>query len=109
MKQRGKLFFFCGKMAAGKSTLAREIAQREGAILIEQDELLSKLFPDEITDIPSFVKYSSRLKTRLQRIYAHCFRTAYGLYSIFLATPEGSVPGFANSLNARSPITNYTT
>ncbi|WP_254721853.1 AAA family ATPase [Kovacikia minuta] len=39
MKQRGKLFFFCGKMAAGKSTLAREIAQREDAILVVQDHV----------------------------------------------------------------------
>ncbi|HEY9626241.1 MAG TPA: ATP-binding protein [Coleofasciculaceae cyanobacterium] len=65
MKQRGKLFFFCGKMAAGKSTLAREIAPREDAILIVQDEFLSALFPSEIVDIPSFVTYSSRLKAAL--------------------------------------------
>jgi predicted kinase len=65
MKQQGKLFFFCGKMAAGKSTLAREIAQREDAILMVQDELLIKLFPGEIVDIPGFVQYSSRLNDAL--------------------------------------------
>ncbi|HLO47976.1 MAG TPA: ATP-binding protein [Kamptonema sp.] len=65
MKQRGKLFFFCGKMAAGKSTLAREIAQREDAVLVVQDEFLSKLFPGEVVDIPTFIKYSSRLKDTL--------------------------------------------
>jgi predicted kinase len=65
MDQRGKLFFFCGKMAAGKSTLAKEIAQCENAILIVQDEFLSKLFPGEVVDIPTFVKYSSRLKDAL--------------------------------------------
>jgi predicted kinase len=65
MKQRGKLFFFCGKMAAGKSTLAREIARREDAVLVVQDELLIKLFPGEVVDISSFVKYSSRLRDAL--------------------------------------------
>ena len=65
MKQRGKLFFFCAKMAAGKSTLAREIARREDAVLVVQDEFLIKLFPGEVVDIPSFVKYSSRLKDAL--------------------------------------------
>jgi predicted kinase len=30
-----------------------------------QDEFLSKLFPGEVVDIPSFVKYSSRLKDAL--------------------------------------------
>lgn len=80
MKQRGKLFFFCGKMAAGKSTLAREIAQREDAILIVQDEFLSKLFPNEIVDIPSFVKYSSRLRAALE---AHiCSLLSKGLFVV---------------------------
>jgi CheY-like chemotaxis protein/predicted kinase len=65
MMQPGKLFFFCGKMAAGKSTLAKEIAEREDAILIVQDDFLSQLFPGKIVDIPSFVEYSSRLKDAL--------------------------------------------
>ncbi|WP_026072758.1 AAA family ATPase [Nodosilinea nodulosa] len=65
MGRPGKLFFFCGKMAAGKSTLAREIARREDAILVEQDDLLLKLFPGEIVDIPGFIKYSSRLEDAL--------------------------------------------
>jgi predicted kinase len=65
MKLQGKLFFFCGKMAAGKSTLAKELAQRENAILLVQDDFLSKLFPGEIVDIPGFIKYSSRLKDAL--------------------------------------------
>lgn len=65
MQKPGKLFFFCGKMAAGKSTLAKEIAQREGAILLVQDELLGTLFPGDIVDIPRFVQYSSRLRDAL--------------------------------------------
>jgi len=35
-----KLIFLCGKMAAGKSTLARELAQRENAVLLVQDDFL---------------------------------------------------------------------
>jgi predicted kinase len=65
MRTRAKLIFLCGKMAAGKSSLARDLAQREDAVLLTQDELLDSLFPDEITDIPGFVKYSSRLKDAL--------------------------------------------
>jgi len=57
--------FFCGKMAAGKSTLARDLAVQENAVLLVQDEFLNALFPGEITDIPGFVKYSSRLKNAL--------------------------------------------
>src|SRR5882757_2098339 len=62
MIEPAKLFFLCGKMAAGKSTLARELAQTHDAILLVQDELLSKLFPGEIVDIAGFVKCSSRLR-----------------------------------------------
>lgn len=60
-----KLIFLCGKMAAGKSTLAKTLADRENAVLLVQDELLDTLFPGEITDVPGFVKYSARLKQAL--------------------------------------------
>ena len=65
MSNPAKLIFMCGKLVAGKSTLARELAERQNAILLVQDEFLEKLFPGEITDIPAFVKYSSRLKDAL--------------------------------------------
>jgi predicted kinase len=60
-----KLIFFCGKMAAGKSTLARDLADRENAVFFVEDDFLSALFPGEITDIPGYVKCSSRLKNAL--------------------------------------------
>jgi predicted kinase len=65
MSTRAKLVFFCGKMAAGKSTLARDVARRESAVLLVQDEFLDSLFPDEITDIRAFVRCSSRLQNAL--------------------------------------------
>ena len=56
-----KLFFLCGKMAAGKSTLAAELARAEGAVLLVQDQLLVTLFPGAIVDILTYVEYSARL------------------------------------------------
>jgi predicted kinase len=64
-KNSARLYFFCGKMAAGKSTLAKELARTKNAVLLVQDEFLAKLFPGEIRDIPDFVKYSSRVKEAL--------------------------------------------
>jgi predicted kinase len=61
-----KLMFLCGKMASGKSTLARDLAARENAILLVQDALLDALFPGEILDIPDFVRCSSRLMNALE-------------------------------------------
>lgn len=65
MGTTAKLIFMCGKMAAGKSTLARDLAQRERAILLVQDELLEALYPGEITDVAEFMTYSGRLKDAL--------------------------------------------
>jgi predicted kinase len=65
MHRKGKLLFFSGKMAAGKSTLSKTLAEREDAVLLEQDQLVERLFPGEIVDIPSYVKYSSRLQDAL--------------------------------------------
>ena len=65
MSSAAKLIFLCGKMAAGKSTLARDLADREKAVLLVQDALLETLFPGEITDIQGFVMRSTRLKDAL--------------------------------------------
>lgn len=61
----GKLFFFCGKMAAGKSMLARSFAAREGGVLLVQDDLLGSLYPGEFVDFAAFIKYSARLRATL--------------------------------------------
>lgn len=66
MSRYGKLLFFCGKMAAGKSTLSKALAERENGILLVQDEFLERLFPGELVDVPSYVKYSSRVKVALE-------------------------------------------
>ena len=68
MNTSAKLIFLCGKMASGKSTLARDLAKRENAILLVQDEFLDALFPGEITDITGFVKCYSRLRARTTRL-----------------------------------------
>jgi predicted kinase len=65
MTDEAKLYFVCGKMAAGKSTWARQLAQEHNAVLLVQDDFVAALFPGEIQDIPSFVKYSGRLKNAL--------------------------------------------
>jgi predicted kinase len=65
MRVPGKLIFMCGKMAAGKSTLAKALAERENAVLFIQDEFLEHLFPGEITDIQGYIKCSIRLKNAL--------------------------------------------
>lgn len=65
MSTSATLIFMCGKMAAGKSTMARALAQREQAVLLAQDELLEALYPGEITTVAEFMTCSARLRTAL--------------------------------------------
>ncbi|MGE5813053.1 MAG: AAA family ATPase [Acidobacteriota bacterium] len=65
MNTPATLIFLCGKMAAGKSTLARDLAQRGQAVLLREDEFLERLFPGEITSVQAYVTCSSRLKNAL--------------------------------------------
>ena len=82
------MIFFCGKMAAGKSTLARDLANRENTVLLVQDDFLDALFPGEITDIQGFVKCSSRLKNALTPLV--CSLLSKGI-SVVLDFPGNTV------------------
>ncbi|UIP26701.1 ATP-binding protein [Photobacterium sp. TLY01] len=60
------LHFMCGKMAAGKSTLAAQIAKTQHAVLLVEDDWLSTLYPEEVRSLADYIQYSERLKKTLQ-------------------------------------------
>ncbi len=72
MIEKGTLTSFCGKMGAGKSTKAKELALEKNTILISEDEWLATLYPTEISSFDDYIKYSSILrpliKTHVQKI-----------------------------------------
>ncbi len=63
---KGTLYIFCGKMASGKSTLAKQLAENNSLILMSEDVLLSALYPGDITDVSGYVKLSQRLKSAMR-------------------------------------------
>ncbi|MBL1278404.1 MAG: ATP-binding protein [Ectothiorhodospiraceae bacterium] len=65
MSEKSTLHLLCGKMAAGKSTLARELTIKHNAILVVEDDWLKSLFGEEITSFTDYLQYSSRLKNML--------------------------------------------
>lgn len=67
MNTQATLHFFCGKMAAGKSTLAKELATKNHALLLSEDILLSQLYTNEIKNISDYIKYSTRLREALAK------------------------------------------
>ena len=56
------LHLLCGKIAAGKSTLAAELARKPGTVLIAEDEWLSTLFGDQMREIADYVRVSAKLR-----------------------------------------------
>ncbi|WP_434051562.1 MAG: ATP-binding protein [Roseibium sp.] len=66
MVEQATLHMICGKIAAGKSTLARSLAETPGTILIREDFWLSELYGDQIQTLADYVKFSAKLRTALK-------------------------------------------
>lgn len=88
MSHSAVLYFMCGKMGAGKSTLAKVLASDNDAVLLSEDVLLRDLYPCEITDLNSYVSFSGRVKRALG---AHvCSLLRHGV-SVVLDFPANTV------------------
>lgn len=64
----GLLTFFCGKMGAGKSSKAKEIAQECNAVLLSEDEWLASLYPNKISSLNDYTEYSNLLKPPIKKL-----------------------------------------
>jgi len=60
------LYLICGKIASGKSTFARELAEQPGTLLIAMDHWMSTLYPVENKSIEDFARLSSRLREAME-------------------------------------------
>ena len=63
--RRTTLYLLCGKIAAGKSTLARRLAARPATLLITMDHWMSTLFPTENDTIDDFARLTARLRAAM--------------------------------------------
>ena len=55
----------CGKIASGKTTLARAVAEETGGILICEDVWLDRMYPGEQFTPQDYVRRSTRLRAAL--------------------------------------------
>ncbi|UPL08059.1 cell division protein ZipA [Pseudomonas sp. IsoF] len=56
------LHLMSGKIASGKSTLAKSLATELSAILLSEDHWLSKLYPDQIKSVTDYVRCSRQIR-----------------------------------------------
>jgi predicted kinase len=57
------LHMLCGKIAAGKSTLAARLARAEKTVLVAEDAWLNALFADEMASASDYVRCAAKLRT----------------------------------------------
>lgn len=56
------LHMLCGKIAAGKSTLARKLGSLDGTVLVCEDAWLNALYRDEMSSVSDYVRCASKLR-----------------------------------------------
>ena len=66
MERKPMLHLLCGTIASGKSTLAKQLADKPATILISEDEWLNALFSDQMSTLADYVHCSSKLRTIMQ-------------------------------------------
>ena len=59
------LYLLCGKIGAGKSTLAKQLAARPATLLISEDHWTSTLYVDELKTIEDYGRLSARLRAAM--------------------------------------------
>lgn len=59
------LHFLCGKIGAGKSTLAARLAAQPKTLLLSEDSWLAALYPGEIVDVTDYGRCASRLRNAM--------------------------------------------
>jgi len=65
MSDKPVLYLLCGKIGAGKSTLAKNLAGRPNTVLISEDHWNSNLFADELKTIEDYSRLSRRLRSAM--------------------------------------------
>jgi len=86
---KGVLTFFCGKMGAGKSTKACEIAQHSNAVLLCEDEWLQSLYPNQIKSLSDYIYYSKQMRPQIKKLVQSILLTGTDVVMDF---PANTVP-----------------
>jgi predicted kinase len=83
------LHLFCGKIAAGKSTLAAGLGLASRTVIVSQDDWLARLYPDEMTTWADYVRCAPRLRDAMEPHLLELLRLGI---SIVLDFPANTPP-----------------
>lgn len=56
------LHLMCGKIASGKSTLAKSLAEEHGALVLSEDQWLSQLYPEQIRSVADYLRCARQIR-----------------------------------------------
>ncbi|NMR27509.1 ATP-binding protein [Pseudoalteromonas sp. NEC-BIFX-2020_015] len=84
----GSLLLFCGKMGAGKSTVAKRVADARNAVLLSEDEWLNALYPEQIKVFADYIKLSGLLKPLLKAHVQNILQTGASVVMDFPANTK---------------------
>lgn len=101
--KKGRLIFFCGKMGAGKTTLAARKVDEMESVLISEDELLSKLYEGKIKSVSDYKHYSDKLKPVVFNLSQQILRKGINVVLDFPANTERQrqwLRSISDSINA---------
>lgn len=57
------LYLVCGKIAAGKSTFAKQLSEPSKTVLISEDVWLASVYPGQITSLEEYARCSGLLRS----------------------------------------------
>ncbi|MCF5598860.1 AAA family ATPase [Pseudomonas syringae] len=80
-----KLHLLCGKIASGKSTLARSLAVEHAAILLSEDDWLSRLYPDDIKSVTDYLRLAHRIRDVVGPLVIRILKAGVGVVRDFPA------------------------
>ena len=82
------LHIICGKVAAGKSTLANKLADQPRTVLIAEDTWLDRLYGDQMSTLADYVRFSAKLREAMADHVANLLRAGV---SVVLDYPANTV------------------
>lgn len=79
------LHLLCGKIASGKSTLAKSLVAEQKALLLSEDHWLARLYPGEITCVADYVRSARRIRDVLGPLVVDVLRSGVAVVLDFPA------------------------